>query len=72
MVRIDSDWNRSGGNLSGGNYEYTKKSKIRQIFIDPVRNDRVRKRDDAWGGALEQMLHLKNEKETSLSKTFQL
>ena len=35
-MRIDSDRNRSGGNC-----EYTKKSKNKQIFIDWVRNDRV-------------------------------
>ena len=28
--------------LSGGNSEYTKKSKSKETFIDPVRNDRVR------------------------------
>ena len=34
---IDSDGNRSGGNC-----EYTKKTKNKQIFTDRVRDDRVR------------------------------
>ena len=36
-MRIDSGENRSGGNC-----EYTEKSKNKQIFIDRVRNDWLR------------------------------